>query len=86
MLHYQGLPYLPEIIKTEIISSYHNDPLVGHFGIEKTWELVVQKYYWPTLQADIETYVKEYEVCMTFKAIRHKSYNDLQLLLVPTYR
>ena len=35
LLHYQSLLYLPEIIITEIISRYHNNPLEGHFGIEK---------------------------------------------------
>ena len=35
-LHRQGLPYIPEIIRTELISRHHDDPLVGHSGIEKT--------------------------------------------------
>ena len=45
ILHHQGLPYIPEIIRTELISRHHNDPLVGYFGIEKTRELVARKYY-----------------------------------------
>ena len=49
VLHYQGLSYIPEIIRTEIISRYHNDPLAGHFSIKKTRELVSQKYYRPLL-------------------------------------
>ena len=36
VLHHQGLSYVPEFIKTELISMHHNDPLAGHFGIEKT--------------------------------------------------
>lgn len=36
---------MPELIKTELISWHHNDPLGGHFGIEKTQELIVRKYY-----------------------------------------
>ena len=85
MLYYQGLPYLPEIIRTEIISRHHNDSLAEHFGIEKTWELVVQKYYWPTLRADIETYVKGWDVYVVSKAVRYKPYDDLQLLPIPTH-
>ena len=45
VLHYQGLPYVPEIIRTELISRHHDDPLAGHFGIKKTRELIAQKYY-----------------------------------------
>ena len=85
MLYYQGLLYLPEIIRIEIISRHHNDPLISHFGIKKTWEQVVRKYYWSTLQADIETYMKRCDVCMTSKVVKHKPSSDLQSLPVPTH-
>ena len=49
VLHHDSRPYLPEIIKTEIINRHHDDPLAGNFRVEKTRELVAQKYYWLTL-------------------------------------
>ena len=55
VLHHQGLPYVPEIIRSEVISRHHNDPLVGHFGIDKTRELVGRIYYWPSLKRDVES-------------------------------
>ena len=85
VLHFQGLPYLPEIIRTEIISRHHDDPLAGHFGVEKTRELVARKYYWPTLRADIDTYVKGCDVCLASNVVKHKPYRDLQSLPVPTH-
>ena len=85
-MHHQGLPYVPEIIKTELISRHHDDPLAGHFGIEKTRELVARKYYWETLRHDVEVYVRGCDVCLASKAVRHKPYGNLQQLLVPTYR
>ena len=85
MLHYQGLPYVPEIIRTELISRHHDDPLAGHFGIVKTHELIARKYYWPTLCHDVEDYVKECNVCLTSKAVRHKLYGDLQFLPILTH-
>ena len=78
ILHHQGLPYIPEIIRTELISRHHNDPLAGHFGIEKTRELVARKYYWETLYHDVEVYVRGCDVCLVSKAIRYKSYGNLQ--------
>ena len=36
VLHHQSFFYMLEIIRTELISRYHDDPLAGHFGIEKT--------------------------------------------------
>ena len=86
VLHYQVLPYVPELIKTELISRYHNDLLAGHFGIKKTQELVARKYYWKTIRRDVENYVKKSDVCLAFKTMRYKLYRDLQSLLIPTHQ
>ena len=40
VLYHQGLLYIPEIIRTELISRYHDNPLAGYFGIDKTREFV----------------------------------------------
>ena len=85
VLHHQGLPFVPEAIRTELISRHHDDPLAGHFGIEKTCELLARKYFWPSLRHDVEAYVKGSDVCLTSKAVRHKPYGDLQSLPVPTH-
>ena len=85
VLHHQGLPYVPEIIRTELISRHHDDPLAGHFGIEKTRELVARKYYWLTLRHDVDDDVKGCNVCLASKTVRHKPYGDLQSLPVPTH-
>ena len=85
ILHHQGLPYIPEIIRTELISRHHNDPLAGYFGIKKTRELVARKYYWETLRHDVEVYVRGCDVCLASKAVRHKPYGNLQQLPVPTH-
>ena len=86
VLHHQGLPFILEIIQTELISRHHNDPLAGHFGINKTRELIGRKYYWPSLKKDVEAYVKGCNVCLASKAVRHKPYKDLQALPIPTHR
>ena len=86
VLHHQGLPYVPEIICTELISRHHDDPLAGHFRIEKMRELVARKYYWETLRHNVKEYVRGYDVCLASKAVRHKLYGDLQPLPVPTNR
>ena len=86
VLQYQRLPYIPEIIHSEVISRHHNNFLAGHFDIDKTRELVSWKYYWPSLRKDVENYVRGYDVCLTSKTVRHKLYRDLQSLPVPTHR
>ncbi len=49
VLHYKDLPYVPKVIRSELISRYHNDSLASHFGIKKTRELIARKSYLPTL-------------------------------------
>ncbi len=85
-LHYQGLSYVPKVIRSELISRYHNNPLAGHFGIKKTCKLIARKYYWPILRQDVKIYVKCCNVCLASKAVCLKQYGDFQLLPVPTHR
>ena len=69
-----------------MISCHHNDPLAGHFGINRTKKLVDWKYYWPSLRRNVKSYVQGCDVCLTSKAIRHKPYRDLQSLPVAIHQ
>ena len=86
MLQYQGLPLIPEIIRSKVISHHHHDPLAGNFHIDKTRELVGRKYYWPSLRKDVETYVRGCDICLTSNTIRYKAYGDLQSLPISTHQ
>ena len=86
MLHHQDLPYVPKIIRIELISRHHNNPLADHFGIKKIRELIARKYYWPMLRRDIKDYIRGCDVYLALKAVRHKPYSDLQSLPVLTHR
>lgn len=46
IFYYQGLMYVPKVIRSELISPHHNDPLTSHFVIEKTQDLIAKKYYY----------------------------------------
>ena len=86
VLGYQGLLYVPEIICSKVISCHHNDLLARHFRIDKTQEPIGWKYYWLSLRKDVKSYIKRYDVCLTSKVVRHKSYGDLKSLLILTYQ
>lgn len=85
MLHHQSLLYIFELIRTELISKHYNNPLAGHFGIGKTWELIARKYYWKILQYNVKTYVKGCNIYSASKTIKYKPYRHLHLLPIPTY-
>lgn len=80
MLYYQSLLYIQEIVKNKLISSDYNDLLVGYFRINKTPEVIIKKYYWPTLRRNIEVYVTSCDIFLVLKTIKYKIYNDLQSL------
>lgn len=86
VLHYQGLPYISKIVHSELISKYHNNLLLGHFGIDQTRELIGRKYNWLSLSKEVEFYMREYDVSLASKAVKHKPYIDLQFLPVPSYQ
>ncbi len=65
VLHHKGLSYMPEIVRTKLISRHHDDSLADHFGIDKTRELITQKYYWLTLRCDVEAHVKGCNISLT---------------------
>ena len=67
VLQYQRLTYVPEIIRSEVISRHHNNLLAGHFGINKTRELIGRKYYWSSLRRDVKSYIQGCDVCLTSK-------------------
>lgn len=56
---------------------YSDDLLIDYLGIKKTGELIAWKYYKPTLRADIESYIKRYDMSLAIKSITHKPYSDL---------
>ena len=69
----------------ELMSRHYNDPLADNFGIKKSQKLVAQKYYWPTLRVDVETYIKGCNICLASKTVKHKPYGDLQFFSVLTH-
>ena len=86
MFYYKSLLYIPKIICSKIISRHYDNPLISHFGIKKTQELIARKYYWLTLQKDIEVYIKSCNICLVSKAVHYKLYKNFQLLPILTHQ
>jgi len=67
----------------ELLYLYHDDQFAGHWGIEKTKQLLERKFYWPGMDADIREYVTTCSICQNIAIPRHKPYGKLQPLPVP---
>ena len=77
--------YLPDCndLKLTVTRQAHDAKVAGHFGRDKTMELLTRNYYWPNLDNWVRTYVKTCDACQRNKTARHKKYGRLQPLEVP---
>jgi hypothetical protein len=72
-----------ENLRQEIIELYHDALWVGHFGRNRTEEMLRRKFYWTNLQADVAEYVKTCAVCQGTAAPRRRPYGELESLPIP---
>lgn len=83
LLFYNDLIYVPTVqLRLDILRESHDSPTAGHFGINKTVELVTRNYWWPGLKPFITDYVKSCD-CNRAKSSRHKPYGLLEPLPIP---
>ena len=85
MIYYKNRLFIPsnEELLTEIAKGRHDSKVAGHFGQEKTIELVTRNFYWEKLTDWINDYVRSCDECQHNKSPRHKKYGLLQPLEVP---
>ncbi len=85
LMRFEGAVYVPEdpATRNEILRANHDDPWQGgHFGKNKTLEVVKRYYWWPRMRNAVDKYVAHYDICQRMKVPRHKPYG----LLVPLPR
>ena len=58
ILYYEGLiVVLENNLRKEIMDMRHSTPETGHFGVDKTVELVMRDFVWKGLRSDVEKFV-----------------------------
>jgi hypothetical protein len=65
MLYYRDVVYVPAcaMLRQEILRVYYDNPWAGHFGRDKTFNLMNWKFYWPQIRTNVEEYVKSCLIC-----------------------
>uniref|UniRef100_A0A672FVX5 Gypsy retrotransposon integrase-like protein 1 n=1 Tax=Salarias fasciatus TaxID=181472 RepID=A0A672FVX5_SALFA len=58
---------LPSRYRPMVLRSLHDD--CGHMGVERTRELVNDRFYWPRMAAEVEEYIKTCGRCITRKTL-----------------
>lgn len=86
LLRFKGAVYVPpdHALRQEILRTNHDDPQGGHFGLERTHEVIGSKYYWNGSYVDTQYYVRTCNQCQRQKTHRHKEYGLLKPLPKPS--
>jgi len=60
-----GRMYVPEAddLRLRVLRYKHNHPLSGHFGQNRTLELIRREYTWPGIRTYVKDYVKSCTAC-----------------------
>ena len=84
-IHYDGHIYVPDSdnLHLRILQFKHDHLVSGHFGINKTLELIRREYTWPNLRDFVTQYCKSCTVCLRSKSQCHKPYGLLKQLPIP---
>ena len=48
---------------TVVLKYLHDDPLGGHFGVEKTLDRVRERYYWHNFTVDTTEFIRTCDTC-----------------------
>jgi len=70
-------------LRLQVLRYQHNHPLAGHFGQNRTLELIRREYTWPGLRTFIKDYVWSCTSCTRAKTPHHRPYGLLKQLPIP---
>lgn len=54
----------------QILKLYHDSPLGGHEGVERTFKRISEKYKWPKMRQDIKKYIEKCDLCQRNKILK----------------
>jgi hypothetical protein len=70
-------------LHTRILQSKHDHITAGHFGYNKTLELLHCEYVWPNIRSDVQCFISQCILCACNKPMHHHPYGLLQPLPIP---
>jgi hypothetical protein len=65
--------------KKQILYEYHNAPLGGHRGMNRTYQAVETNHSWPKMKQEIEEYVKQCKSCQKNKMLGPKGKAPMEI-------
>ena len=84
LLYFEGRLYVPKgEARLRVLQARHDFPAAGHFGYNKTLELISRDFWWPKMWKSVKDFVQSCDICSRSKTPRHRPYGLLQPLPIP---
>ncbi|KAF5230292.1 hypothetical protein FAUST_9880 [Fusarium austroamericanum] len=85
LLRFKNRLFIPKdpALRAELMRLYHDDPLAGHFGVNRTLQLLQRKVHWTSIEDDVREYIQTCAVCQSAATPRHRPYGRLESLPIP---
>ncbi|KAK7925830.1 hypothetical protein WMY93_008140 [Mugilogobius chulae] len=62
---------LPSALRPLVLTSLHNN--MGHMGVERTLDLVRQRFFWPRMSSDVEKKIRTCDRCVRRKTLPERA-------------
>ena len=66
-------------VKKQILYEFHDSPLGGHRGMNKTYHAFRSRYTWPKMRREIEEYIRQCKSCQTNKILTLRNKVPMQV-------
>ena len=63
---------------SNILPLLHESPCTGHFGIEKTYQRAQERFFWPGMKRDVNSWVQSCDKCLRRKGTPQKHRHSLK--------
>ncbi|CAF3314989.1 unnamed protein product [Rotaria sp. Silwood2] len=77
------LPYVPRSLIKDVLFLFHDHPSSAHFGINRTYEKLKNKYYWPNMKNSIINYIQSCLQCSKHNIRRTKPSGSMHSTELP---
>jgi len=62
--------YVPEAMEKNVLFKYHDQ--MGHLGVEKTANAILQNYWFPNLTIKVKQHIAHYLTCIAYSPTSEK--------------
>ncbi|XP_072036114.1 uncharacterized protein [Amphiura filiformis] len=75
--------YVPITFVDTVLNNCHDHVLAAHFGFQRTYSKIRQRYFWKGMYRDVDNWVRSCISCSQRKTHRHKVIAPMQIMKVP---